>query len=407
MTGLTDLEVQDDPFGYYRERLAECPVWHEEELDLYVVGGLPEARQVLADTATFSNRPAARPQNASAAAIAYQRVLVERGWPRIGSLQRLDPPAHTRHRAMLNRVFSAGRIRELTPRIDEIASELVDAFADDGRCEFVSQFALPMPGTLIAEQLGLDRTDYKRFRRWADAMLSLAQRPMSVEEAEAEAEIEVEAQHFLAEEFEARRSQPTDDLISLLVHAHSDDEQPLSMGELQDLMHQLITGGFETTTAALSTGMWLLLRYPEQLAALRAEPALMKNFIEETLRFDSPVQGLWRSTTCPAEVAGVAVPAGASVMVRYGAANRDERQFDDPDRFDIRREGARHHVAFGLGPHYCVGAALARQELHSSFTILLARLHDIELADALPDPLHEPSIFLRPMKELPLRFTVR
>ena len=308
---------------------------------------------------------------------------------------------------MLNRVFSAARVRELAPRIDEIATELVDAFIADGTCEFVSQFALPLPGTLIAEQLGLERSEYKRFRRWADAMLALAQRPLTIEEAVAEAEIEVEAQHYLAAEFERRRDHPTDDLISLLVHAHTDDESPLSMGELQDLMHQLITGGFETTTAALSTGMWLLLTHPDQLELLRARPELMKNFIEETLRFDSPVQGLWRTTTCPVDVAGVTVPEGSSLMVRYGAANRDDRQFDEPERFDIRREDARHHVAFGLGPHYCVGAALARQELLSSFTILLDRLGDIELAEPLPPRPHEPSLFLRPMKRLPLRFTAR
>ena len=116
------------------------------------------------------------------------------------------------------------------------------------------------------------------------------------------------------------------------------------------------------------------------------------------------MQGLWRHTRCPVDVAGTTIPAGASVMVRFGAANRDERGFVDADRFDIRRDDARNHVAFGLGAHYCVGAALARQELVSSFTILLDRLTDIELAEPLPVPAHEPSYFLRPLHRLPLRF---
>jgi cytochrome P450 len=125
------------------------------------------------------------------------------------------------------------------------------------------------------------------------------------------------------------------------------------------------------------------------------------------LRIDSPVQGLWRRTTCPVNVAGMEIPANASVMVRFGAANRDERVFDDPDRFDITRDNARNNVAFGFGNHYCVGAALARQEMQSAFTQLLARLDDITLDGPLPEPLHEPSFFLRPMRRLDVRFRAR
>jgi cytochrome P450 len=405
MGGLSDLGVQDDPFAYYHRRLAEGPAWHEEDVDLYVIGGHEEVRAALLDVATFSNRPTRKGGPTDEAAAAYHRILATRGWPRAVTLQRTDPPVHSRFRKLLNRVFSPAKVAELTPRIEGIARSLVDGFAPQGHCEFVSQFALPMPGILIAEQMGLDQSQYPTFRRWADAMLSLAQRKMTVDEALAEAEVELEAQHFLAEEFERRRREPTDDLISLLVHAHGEDEEPLTMHELQDLMHQLITGGFETTTAALATGVWLLIRFPEQQELLRDQPALMKNFIEEVLRFDSPVQGLWRQATTDTEVGGVAIPQGCPVMVRYGAANRDPATFDAPDRFDIARPEARNHVAFGFGPHYCLGAALARQEMLSSFTILLDRLQDLALAEPLPELAHEPSFFLRPMKCLPLRFT--
>jgi cytochrome P450 len=404
MSGLSDLDVQDDPFAYYRERMAECPVWHEEETDLYVVGGHAEARATLMDVGTFSSRPGRKMGPVDEATLAYNAVLNERGWGRAATLQRTDPPVHTRYRKLLNRVFTPARVRDLTPRIEEIARDLIDRFAPAGRCEFVQEFALPMPGILIAEQLGLDQSDYQLFRRWADAMLSLAQRKMTVEEAVAEAEVELEAQTFLAAEFERRREHPSDDLISLLVHAHGDDEEPFTVHELQDLMHQLITGGFETTTGALAKGMLLLVRHPDQADKLRADPDLVKNFVEETLRFDSPVQGLWRNAVCPAHVGGVDIPAGASVMVRYGAANRDPRVFDEPDRFDVTRADAKNHVAFGFGNHFCVGAALARQEMLTSFTMLLDRLHDIELDEPLPVPAHEPSFFLRPMKRLPLRF---
>jgi cytochrome P450 len=190
--------------------------------------------------------------------------------------------------------------------------------------------------------------------------------------------------------------------------AHVDDEDPLdplTMEELQGLMSQLVAGGFETTTSALGTGMWLLLRYPDQMAKLRADRSLVPNFVEESLRFDSPVTGLWRTTTCPVTVAGTEIPEGASVMPRYAAANRDPAVFDRPDVFDIERANANRHLAFGMGPHYCVGAALARAELTSAFTACLDRLDDIELAEPLDEQPHDFSFFLRRLKRLPLTFT--
>lgn len=409
MTSLSDASVQDDPFSYYAQRHGQCPVWHEADTDLFVLGGMDEARAALNDPATFSSAPARRSVGVNPVVVAYMTTLSEKGWPRATTLQRTDPPVHTRYRKVLNRVFTPGRVRTLTPGIESIAHELVDGFIDTGRCEFVADMALPLPGMFIAEQLGLDRSQYRTFRRWAEAMLCLANRPdMTMDEAMAEAEVELEAQRYLATECEKRRTNPTDDLISLIVHAHThDDEEPFTMNELQDLLHQLVTGGFETTTGGLATAMYLLATRPEDQARLRVHPELLTNFIEESLRYDSPVQGLWRKATCPVDVAGVAVPAGASVMIRFGAANRDPRVFADPDRFDLDRPNAAHHVAFGLGVHFCLGAALARQEMLSALGILLERTTNIQLDGPMPSPMHDPSFFLRPMKSLPLRFAPR
>jgi cytochrome P450 len=405
MSGLSDPSVQDDPFEYYASRLATCPVWHEDDIDLWVIGGLAEAREALQDLSTFSSVPS-KSRRASDAQIEYHRMLSTHGWARQATLQRTDPPVHTRYRKLLNRVFTPAAVRGFTSHIDEIARSLADDIAARGECEFVADFALPLPGIFIAEQLGLDRTQYRTFRRWADAMLALANRPqMSVEEARHEAEVELEAQHFLAAEFERRRAEPGDDLISMLVHAHGEDEEPFTMGELQDLMHQLVTGGFETTTAAISKGLLLLLQHPDQLALLRERRDLLGNFVEEVLRHDPPVQGLWRQAICPAHTPAGEIPVGASVMMRFGAANRDPRVFDDPDRFDITRHNARNHAAFGFGVHFCVGASLARQEMTSAFEAILDRFATIELAGELERPLHDPSIFLRPMRRLPLRVT--
>ena len=252
MKGLSDLDIQNDPFSYYAERRRACPVWHEDDIDLYVVGAMAEARETLSDATTFSNGPARRGPGVNPVAVAYLRKLSENGWARAVTLQRTDPPVHTRYRKILNRVFTPGRVKALTPGIEAIVDHLLAPMLAAGRAEFVDDFALPLPGMFIAEQLGLDRSQYRTFRRWAEAMLSLANRPtMAMDEAMAEADIELEAQHYLARECEKRRLEPGDDLISLIVHAHA-DEQPFSMNELQDLMHQLVTGGFETTTGACS-----------------------------------------------------------------------------------------------------------------------------------------------------------
>ncbi|MEM9606664.1 MAG: cytochrome P450 [Actinomycetota bacterium] len=407
LPSLATPEVTEDPFPAYRELRAACPVQRVPETGVYVLLDHADVRDAGMSPDRFSSAPASA-RHASDASRAYAAAMAEGGWKRAQTLQRTDPPVHTRYRRLLARAFTPKRVGQLTPRIDEVAALLIDRFGPSGRCEFVRDFALPLPGIVIAEQLGLDADDYETFKRWADSMLILAQRPdISVDEAREWAEIELEAQHHLAEMFDARRAEPTDDLISVLVHAHGPDEQPLTVEELQDLMHQLVTGGFETTTSALSKGMWLLLQHPDQFRTLREQPELLDNFVEEILRFDSPVQGLWRTATCPVDVAGVEIPEGAVVQLRFGAANRDPSVFDEPERFDITRGDVNQHVAFGMGPHFCVGAALARQELRSSFAALLDRLDDVEIDGELRAPLHERSAFLRPMRELPLRFTYR
>lgn len=402
-----DPAVQDDPFDAYEQMRECCPVHRLPENGLYMVTRYDDVKQVLSDRDTFSSNPTGagfRPSEASRAAAAR---MAEKGWSRARTLQRTDPPVHTHYRRLLGRVFTVRRINGLVPRIERLCDELIDGWIDEGQCEFITDFALPLPGIVICEQLGLDASQYPTFKRWADAMLAGSQRVLTVDEAVEQADIELEAQHHLATEFEKRREEPTDDLISALVHAHGTDEEPLTMEELQDLMHQLITGGFETTTAALGTGLWLLLRYPDQMQKLRANPDLLNNFIEESLRFDSPVAGLWRRATCPAEVAGVEIPEDSAVMARYAAANRDHAKFENPNEFDIERPNADEHIAFGWGNHLCVGMWLARAELRAAFAALLSRLDDIALARPLDEVPHEFSFMLRPLKELPITFTVR
>ncbi len=403
---LMDPITQSDPFDFYAALHEECPVYRMPETGFYLVSRYDDLRHVLKDTETFSNDVNVKHGKGlqGELGILYEEIIAKRGWAHVQTLQRTDPPVHSRYRKLLDRVFTVKRVRDMAPYVDDVAHELIDGWIDEGRCEFNTQFAMPLPGIIIAEQLGLGRKDIKTFKRWSDALISLAIRRMTEAEIRETAETELEMQHFLFEIFEDRRKNPTGDLISALVHAHGEDEEPLSLHELQNVMHQLISGGFETTQSAIAHGMWLLLRYPETMQRLRDDPNLIKRFCEEALRFESPVQGLARMTTRDVELAGTHIPKGSMVLTRYGAANRDPARFACPHTFDIDRANAGAHLAFGSGPHFCVGASLARQEMISAFTALLNRLADIKLERELPYPAHDPSLYFMPMKELPIAF---
>ncbi|MCH1549681.1 MAG: cytochrome P450 [Pseudomonadales bacterium] len=401
---LLDPAVQADPFEFYTKLQQECPVYRMPETGMFVVTRFEDLAHVLRTPEDFSNDLSSQSGLQGEGAALYQDILREKGWAHVQTLQRTDPPVHTRYRKLLNKVFTGKRMKALAPSIDNRCHNLIDNFIDRGRCEFVNEFALAFPGSIIAEQIGLDPAELHRFKRWADAMLAPATRILTPDALRAAAEIEVEAQHYLAEVFAQRRASPREDIISGLVHAHAEGEPPLSDHELQNLMHQLITGGYETTTSALAHGMWLIIRYPEQAEKVRQDPSLLNNFVEESLRFESPVQGLARQTTRDVTLAGTTIPKGSMVLVRYGAANRDAAKFANPEDFDVTREKAVTHMAFGMGVHSCVGALLARQELRSAYRALLTRMSDITFEVPLPTPATEPSLFFIPIKEMHIKF---
>lgn len=401
---LLDPAVQADPFEFYTKLQQECPVYRMPETGMFVVTRFEDLAHVLRTPEDFSNDLSSQSGLQGEGAALYQDILREKGWAHVQTLQRTDPPVHTRYRKLLNKVFTGKRMKALAPSIDNRCHNLIDDFIDRGRCEFVNEFALAFPGSIIAEQIGLDPAELHRFKRWADAMLAPATRILTPDALRAAAEIEVEAQHYLAEVFAQRRASRREDIISGLVHAHAEGEPPLSDHELQNLMHQLITGGYETTTSALAHGMWLIIRYPEQAEKVRQDPSLLNNFVEESLRFESPVQGLARQTTRDVTLAGTTIPKGSMVLVRYGAANRDAAKFANPEDFDVTREKAVTHMAFGMGVHSCVGALLARQELRSAYRALLTRMSDITFEVPLPTPATEPSLFFIPIKEMHIKF---
>ncbi|MDB5430868.1 MAG: cytochrome [Caulobacter sp.] len=397
-----DPKVQDDPFDFYRALHAQAPVYQMPETGMYMVSRYDDLREMLMDTATFSNRIEVKVLQGDNWQI-YEDIIAEKGWPEVYTLNFADPPAHTRYRRIADKIFNARRIEAIAPRITEIVAEIIDRFIDRGECEVVSEFAFPLVGTVISEQLGLDPSKMDIYKRWGDAIMLPGARILTPDEIRENAETILEMQHYVAGQLEARRKDPRNDLISAVVQESDADVEPLDMAEMQSLMRQFLSGTYESLVSAICHGLWLLTRFPDQMEKLRADPSRVKDFVEEALRFETPVPGLARIATRDTEIAGVAIPKGSLVMPRYAAANHDAAKFECPHKMDIDRKD-KHHMAFGAGPHLCVGRVLARREMIAVFGAVLARMGNIGLARPLPDPVHVPHMMLRPMRELHIRF---
>ena len=404
---LLDRDTQACPYPFFRRLRNECPVYRLPDVGLYLVTKYDDVREVTKNYPDFTSNITLQERGRTEAHKKHDEILATYGWDNVQTLQRTDPPEHARWRKLIDRTFTASRVRQMKDYIDQMVHELIDQWIDEGGCDFVSQFAVPLPCKVIADQLGVDRDNYWKLKEWSDAMLEPSGMIATPERVIECAWLVVESQHYFYRVFEDRRKEPKDDIMSALIHTDMGDEPPLSMHELQNLMNQLLTGGNETTTSALGHSLLNLLRYPDQLAKLRADRSLIKNFVEESLRFETPVFGLARKATHDLTYKGVDIPQGSLVVLTYAAANRDEDKFDDGEAFDVERSNAGAHIAFGLGAHFCPGAMLARAELNSAFEILLDRLDDIELARPLPNPSHENNMFLHHLRELPIRFKKR
>lgn len=407
---LLDPAVQAAPFEFYRELREHAPVYRMPETGFYIVSTYDGLRTVVSDPETFSNDiPIERLAGESRAELGrkYNEHLGKVGWAHVQTLHRTDAPVHSRHRRILNRAFTPAMVDGMVPGIERICTELIDAFIDRGECDFVSEFAFPLPGLVIGEQIGLEGRDIATFRRWADAMLATAQGLLVDDDAVRHyAEIQAEAQHYFAPLLEDRREHPRADLMTALVADSDEGDAPLTMGELQDIVNQLVTGGYTTVADGIGNALMLLLEHPDQMELLRADRSLLRNFADEALRLASPAQGLFRRATRDTEVCGVMVPKDAILHVRYGAANLDDNVFEDAERFDITRSNANRHIAFSRGPHFCPGRPLAMQEIMIGFDHLLNRLDDIAIAPGVV-PERTSTMLFYSLKSLPITFTAR
>lgn len=318
------------------------------------------------------------------------------GWPQVDTMLTADPPVHTRFRKLVNLAFSMPRVNAMEQDIRAIVSGLLDQLRGRDTVEFVHDFSVPLPVAVIARQIGMGPADYANVKRWSDAFTDRLG-GMASHEREVECAREVvEFQQAVKRLIDARRGgQGPDDLLSAIVNARIDGEQPLDDAEILSVVQQLMVAGNETTTSTLAGGLLLLIQNPEQLAKVQANPSLIPNMVEEMLRLLSPTAGLWRLTTQDIEIGGGLIPKNSMVMLRFAAANRDPAVYPEPDRFDVERANARSHLAFGRGIHMCIGNMLSRKELIVAFEEILKRYEQFELAEGLNDFRHAPNRLLR------------
>lgn len=400
-----DPQVIEDPFDFYQTAIARAPVYKLPGTDMYLVTSYDLVSRVCDDPVLFSNGFGALLAGRASYDEDVQREAAK-GWPQVDTLLTADPPRHTRFRKLVNLAFSGPRVNAMENHVRSITVDLIDAIAPAGACEFIADFAVKLPVAVITEVLGDSRDNSALFKRWSDAFTDRLG-GMASKERELECAQEVVAfQHYFKAKIEERRADPSiRDMTADLVHARIEGEQPLEDAEILSIVQQMMVAGNETTTNTMAGALLLLIRHPDQLARLQQEPALIPNMVEEVLRLESATSGMWRVVTADTVLNGVEIPKGAMVHIRFAAANRDPARFADPDAFDIARQNARGHLAFGRGIHMCVGNMLSRKELTVAFQELLARLDGFALDEERNDYRHMPNMMLRGLKQLHIRYT--
>jgi len=383
LSALADPAVLADPYPVLAA-LREASPFSELDGALVIVGRHEDCSAILRDPRASSER---------------FRSLLSAPEPeqrRPPSFLSLDPPDHTRLRRLVSKAFAPRVIAGLAPRIRELSDELLTAAGADGRrqIDVVGALAYPLPVRIISELLGVPPDDHARFAGWSASLAHSLQPRFLASDAGLDAAAQrasLEFAEYFRELIAARRAGPADDLLSELICAE-DDGQRLSETELIATCVLLLVAGHETTVSLISNAILALLRHPDQLAALRGDPGLAAGAVEETLRYDAPVQFTSRVAHGGMRVGGETARDGAMLLLLIAATGRDPEVFADPDRFDIRR-GAAGHLAFAAGPHFCLGAALARLEATIAAQAFASRVSGPELDPA--GLVYKPNLNLR------------
>ncbi|MBW2413536.1 MAG: cytochrome P450 [Deltaproteobacteria bacterium] len=387
----TDPGFLDDPYPTYARLRREAPI-HRHPTGFVVVSRYADVTRVLKTPEVFSSEAmgGSQPRTGSDGEIA----------PTSGSLIGQDPPVHTRQRSIVNRGFTPGRIAGYEPRIRQVVEDLFERFESTGQVELIGQLAAPLPVTMIAELLGLDPKRRDDFKRWSNSLIVASTSPGESRSDPKHRQNFAEFRQYIREVIEERRAAPRDDLVSVLVNAEERDGV-LTPDQVFAFASLLLAAGSETTMNLIGNAVLALLAHPDALERVCADLSLVPRLIEETVRWDPPVQMVMRLTTRETELGGEALPARAMVIVLLAAANRDPDTFPDPDRFDLDRN-TQGHLGFGFGNHFCLGASLARLEARVALESVLGRLAKLRPGDSRVE--RHGSFLVRGASALPLAF---
>lgn len=397
-----------NPHPFYERLRNEAPVFRDPKNNIVYVSTYALIRKVNSKPKTFSNNFSEQLRSGSTEQQEPDELaILAEGWMVANTMLTADPPDHTRYRKLAMKAFTYRRVKEMGDYVVTLINDLIDDLPENGRIEFKSQFADKLPMFVIADALGVPREHFDRFEEWTKAFIVQLSGMAGKEERLWAARKIVEFQKYFVDVIEEKRANPTEDVVSDLVHAdlaEEGDDRKMNYEELLSIMQQLLVAGNETTSHTLTAGLYYLLENPDQMQKLIENPDLTENFVEETLRFLSPTNNMWRVATEDTELEGVPVKKDDLLLVRYGSGNRDADKFEDPDTFDITRKNANHHISFGVGIHACLGSALARKELQTAFPILLNRLKNIRLAADSGPMQYVPSILLRGVLALDIEY---
>jgi cytochrome P450 family 142 subfamily A polypeptide 1 len=374
----------DDPRPLYQWMRSNEPVYLDRHNQVWGVASYDAVLAASKDPATFSSAGGIRPDSGPLP------MMID-----------MDDPAHWQRRKLVNRGFTPHRVRDSEAAIRQVCDQLIDRVCEAGECDFVRDLAAPLPMILIGDMLGVAPADRARLLHWSDDMVSAQGGNVSPKMIERAAEAFGEYSDYARHVISSRRQQPTDDLMSVLVHAevdgdHFDDDEVIHESLL------ILVGGDETTRHVISGGMEQLLRHPDQTRRLVTDPAGIPVAAEEMLRWVSPIKNMCRTAVRDTTFFGADVRRGQKLMLLYESANFDDRQFPEPERFDAARQ-PNEHVAFGFGAHFCLGNSLARLEIQVMVERLLARLPDLTLAGDDPLPRRRAN-FISGLEAMPVSF---
>lgn len=383
-----DWKIHEDPYPTYASLRREAPAYHNEEHDFWALSRHADVLAAFRDPIRFSN----------AQGVALERDQVREARA-VMSFLGMDPPEHTRVRALVNRGFSPRRVMQLEPSIRGLARHYVDGFIEAGECEFIEAFAGKLPMDVISEMLGVPTADRDTLRRWADLVLHREQGNPNVPAAGMQAAANIIK--YFGELVAERRTRPRDDLTDALIAARIEGDQ-LEDSDIIAFLFLMIIAGNETTTKLLANALYWLWKNPGERDRVRADPELIPNWAEETLRYDASSQLIARTLTSEVTIHGERLPAGARVALLIGSGNRDQRVFEGPDVYDVGRN-CQNSLSFGHGTHFCLGASLARLEARLSLEELQRRLPDYEIRSEGIERMHSSNV--RGFSKLPIEFS--